>query len=84
MLKLVAGDQAESDDGVLETLRPLRAELESADRMLDENEALAAELPHRERYLRLVSALGRALVRAQTDWLDQVERELGSDREPES
>jgi hypothetical protein len=36
----------------------------------------AEELPHRGRYLALTHDLGRRLVQAQRDWLDEVEREL--------
>lgn len=81
IVKLLAGNHAESDEVLLRSLLPLRAELENAGRLLDENEQLAATLPHRERYLRLVNVLGRAFLQAQSDWLDQVERELGSHRD---
>ena len=37
-----------------------------------------AALPHRERYLRLVHAYGRALLDMHEDWLDEAERELGA------
>ncbi|MGI9657867.1 MAG: PadR family transcriptional regulator [Gaiellaceae bacterium] len=79
IVKLVAGSHAESDQVLWASLEPLRAELESARRILDENEEIAWTLPERERYLKLVTMLGRALVQAQSDWLDEVERELRPD-----
>ena len=39
---------------------------------LNTAEEMAATLPHRERYLRLVHSLGRALIRVHEEWLDEV------------
>jgi hypothetical protein len=41
---------------------------------------MAKTLPHRERYLRLNHRLSRRILRAYLDWLDEVERQLGSAR----
>ena len=46
-------------------------------RLLGESERRATDLPHRESYLLLTQSLGRRLVRAYRDWIDEVERELG-------
>jgi hypothetical protein len=54
-----------------EDIADARANLELAE------EALAA-LPHRERYLHLVHAYGRALLDMHECWLDEAERELGA------
>jgi hypothetical protein len=43
---------------------------------LDAAEELAASIPHRERYLRLVHRYGRALLDVHERWLDETEREL--------
>jgi hypothetical protein len=41
-----------------------------------EAEAIAATLPHRARYLRLVHRLGYLLLDAHDRWLDEIDREL--------
>jgi PadR family transcriptional regulator, regulatory protein AphA len=74
-VKLLAADLAD-DETVLRSLHALRGEIAEAGSRLDAAEATAATLPHRERYLRLVHKLGRRLLRAHQEWLDEVEREL--------
>jgi PadR family transcriptional regulator AphA len=59
------------------SLDGLRAELDEVDRQLDAAEALAASVPHRERWLRLNHALSRRMVAAQREWLAEVDRALG-------
>jgi DNA-binding PadR family transcriptional regulator len=56
----------------------LRAELDDAERRLDEAEAAAAALPHRQRYLLLGSAFMRRIVAAHRALVDDVERELSA------
>lgn len=73
--RVMAGDLV--DDAVLlEGLQSLKAELAELKDNLVEAEAVSATLPHREKYLKLVHALGRRLVDAHEDWLGDVEREL--------
>jgi DNA-binding PadR family transcriptional regulator len=79
IVKLLAADLAE-DRVVLRSLQAMRADIADATARLDVAEAVAATLPHRERYLRLVHGLGRRILQAHLDWLDDVERELGRDR----
>ncbi len=43
---------------------------------LDEAEATASTLPHREKYLMLAHGLSRRMLAAHLEWLDDVEREL--------
>jgi DNA-binding PadR family transcriptional regulator len=76
IVKLLAADLVD-DRVVLESLRAMRSDIADAAARLDVAEAVAATLPHRERYLRLVHRLGRALLDAHLHWLDDVERELG-------
>src|ERR671918_670706 len=76
VVKLLAADLVE-DAVVLESLAAMRADIADAAARLDVAEAVAATLPHRERYLRLVHGLGRRILDAHLDWLDDVERELG-------
>jgi hypothetical protein len=62
---------------VRESVGAIRTEIAERERGLDEADEIAATLPHRERYLRLNSSLSRRILAAFTDWLDEVERELG-------
>ena len=61
---------------MLGSLATLRAELTEQRARFDEAERIAATLPHRARYLRLVHRLGRLLLDAHEQWLDEVEAEL--------
>jgi len=63
-------------DAMLGSLATLRAELAEQRARFDEAERIAATLPHRARYLRLVHRLGRLLLDAHEQWLDEVEAEL--------
>jgi DNA-binding PadR family transcriptional regulator len=75
--RLLAADLA-GDEAVLESLRPLRDQIADLRARLDLGEAMAATLPERERYLLLNHSLARRIVDAHSDWLDEVERMLGS------
>lgn len=61
----------------LESLRPLRDEIADGHAWLDRAEQVARSLPHRERVLMLNHRLARRLLEIHSDWLDEVERELG-------
>jgi DNA-binding PadR family transcriptional regulator len=76
IVKLLAADLGD-DETLLASLRAMRADIADAHASLDVAAEIAGTLPHRERYLRLVHALGRRLLVAHEDWLDDVERELG-------
>ncbi len=80
IVRMLAGDLAESDEALLASLQAMREDIADVTARLDVGEAVAATLPHRERYLRLVHQLGRGLLRAHEEWLDSVERELGGTR----
>jgi hypothetical protein len=73
---VLAGDLVD-DETTLRSLEGLRAELAEISADLDAGETAAEGLPHRARSLRLVHSLGRRLVRAHEEWLEEVERELG-------
>jgi hypothetical protein len=77
MVRVLGADLAD-DETVLRSLSALRADLADLRAGLDTADAVALTLPHRERYLRLVHSLGRALVDVHEEWLDRVERELNS------
>lgn len=75
IVRLMCGDLVDHEV-ILESLRALRPQLEEISAGLAEAERIAAAMPHRERYLRLNHALGRRIVAAHGEWLDEVEREL--------
>ena len=80
IVRMLAGDLAESDEALLASLQAMRDDIADVTARLEVGEAVAATLPHRERYLRLVHQLGRGLLRAHEEWLDSVERELDGTR----
>jgi PadR family transcriptional regulator AphA len=75
--RVLASDLADDPQVVVESLRALRTEIDELERILDEGERRAESLPHRERQLRLIRSLGRKLLAAHVEWIDEVERELG-------
>ncbi len=79
VVRVLAGDIV-GDEAIIASMAGLRADLEELSARLAVAEDVASTLPHRERYLRLVHALGRRLLAAHTEWADEVERELGPKR----
>ena len=75
ILRVLAADLGDEGD-VLASLANLRAEIAAQRAAIGAAEELAATLPHRERYLKLVHRLGRLMLDAHEQWLDEVEREL--------
>jgi DNA-binding PadR family transcriptional regulator len=75
-MRLFAGDMIE-DHEILASLQKLRADIEEMSAVVATNIARAPSLPHRERYMLLQQDLGRRLLGAHAEWLDDVERELG-------
>lgn len=78
--RLFAGDLIE-DAEILASLQKLRSDIAEMTAAVERNIARAPSLPHRSRYLLLQQDLGLRLLRAHSDWLDTVERELGSHAE---
>jgi len=77
VLKVLAGDLVD-DAIVVRSIQGLRAELDDVAAKLEVAVTNVAGLPHRERQLRLVHSLGRRLLQAHLEWVDEVERTLGS------
>jgi DNA-binding PadR family transcriptional regulator len=75
-IKLLAGDEAD-DTAILASLSALREQIAAGLEEMDGLERRSEELPHRERYLRLLADLGRTTFAAQLAWLERVEAELG-------
>ena len=59
-----------------EAVTGLRTEIAELAEQLDEREANAALLPHRQKYLVLVIEFLRSLLKLHLDWIEAVEREL--------
>jgi len=59
-----------------EGLAPLREEIAELEKLLDEAEASAESLPHRQKYLAINNRFLRGLLELHLDLLDEVEREL--------
>ncbi len=66
----------------LDSLGALREEIGEISARLDAAEAVATTIPSRTDYLLLNHGLARRIVQAHADWLDEVERKLGSRRRP--
>jgi len=75
VVRVLAADIV-GDEAILESVRGLREDLAELTVGLDIADEIAPTLPTRERYLRLVHSLGRALLRVHQEWADEVEREL--------
>jgi PadR family transcriptional regulator AphA len=76
IVRVLAGDLGD-DASLIESLEAMRAEIAAARANIDASEEIAATLPHRARYLRLVRDLGRALLDTHEQWLDETQRNLG-------
>jgi len=75
ILRMLAADLV-GEGRVRKSLLPLREEIDDLNGRLDEAERAAASYPHREKYLLLNHSLARAILRAYSRWLDEVERKL--------
>jgi DNA-binding PadR family transcriptional regulator len=76
IVRLLAADIV-GEQPVLDSLRALREEIADISARLDAAEAIATTIPSRERYLLLNHRLARRILQAHSDWLDEIERELG-------
>jgi PadR family transcriptional regulator AphA len=75
--RVLSSDLAQDERVVAKSLGALRDEIAELSAGIDEDERRAALIPHRERQLKLVRSLGRRLLEAHLNWIDEVERELG-------
>ena len=82
--RVLASDLAEDERVVVESLQALRTEIAELAAGIDEGARRASTIQHRERQLRLVRSLGRRLLQAHLDWLDEVESELGAGAGPKA
>lgn len=77
VVRLLAADLV-GEQAVLDSLLALREEIADISARLDGAEVIAATIPGRAPYLLLNHRLARRIVQAHTDWLDEIERELGT------
>jgi DNA-binding PadR family transcriptional regulator len=75
--RVLSSDLAEDERVVAESLSAMREEIAELWAGIDEDERRAPSIPHRERQLKLVRSLGRRLLEAHVEWINEVERELG-------
>ena len=76
-IRLFASDLGDHQT-VLGSLRALRQELPQLEAICNTFEERAQAIPHRTRAIVLELSLVRRLLQAHRDWIDDVERELGS------
>jgi PadR family transcriptional regulator AphA len=76
VMRLLLGGMV-PDSVLLAGLEGLRSDIAEITAELDAADAMAGDVPHRARYLRLNHALARRIVDAHSAWIGQVERELG-------
>jgi DNA-binding PadR family transcriptional regulator len=77
-IRVQASDLVDDQSVVVQSLAHLRDEIAELTAILDESERREPRFPHRERQLRLLHSLGRRILRAHLEWIDEVERELTS------
>jgi DNA-binding PadR family transcriptional regulator len=79
-IRIQASDLAEDPGIVLESFQSLREEIAELSAILDQAELREPQFPHRERQLRLLHSLGRRILQAHLEWIEEVEQELGDRR----
>ena len=79
-IRVQASDLADDPAVVLQSLKPLQDEIAELAALLDEAERREVEFPHRRSQLRLLHSLGRRILRAHLEWIEEVEQELGAHR----
>jgi len=79
-IRVQASDLAESPGVILQSFKSLRDDIAELACILDEAEERERQFPHRRRQLKLLHSLGRRILRAHLDWIEEVEQELGPRR----
>jgi DNA-binding PadR family transcriptional regulator len=83
LLRLLICDLV-GEDVTRKSMITLRTDLADIERRLDDAERTAEELPHRQKYLLIVLGFLRRLLDLHGDLVDQVERELASEKSDRS
>jgi DNA-binding PadR family transcriptional regulator len=76
-IRIQASDLAKDPSVILKSLQPLREEMTELAAALDEFENGEPQSAHRRCQLKLLHSLGRRLLRAHLEWIEEVEQELG-------
>jgi DNA-binding PadR family transcriptional regulator len=76
-IRIQASDLADDPGVVLGSLEALRDEIVELSAILDDSAQREPNFPHRRTQLRLLHSLGRRILSAHLEWLEEVERELG-------
>jgi hypothetical protein len=76
-IRLLAGDLID-DRAIIASLRALREQIDELSVSLAQGVEVAQQVPERARYLILSHSLAKRLLDAHRDWIDDVERELGT------
>jgi DNA-binding PadR family transcriptional regulator len=82
--RILASDLALDEGAVVDSVHALRAEIAELAAGIERDERRAPTIPHRERQLRLVRSLGRKLLNAHLEWIDEVEHELAAQARTDS
>jgi PadR family transcriptional regulator AphA len=77
-IRIQASDLADDRAVVLESVTAMRAEIAELAALLDESTQREPDFPHRRTQLKLLHSLGRRILRAHLEWIEEVEHELGS------
>jgi PadR family transcriptional regulator, regulatory protein AphA len=75
IIRVLAADLV-GEEAVLKSFAGLRQEIADVAARLDVGAAVAETLPHRRKYLAINQRLAERLLKALSDWADDVEREL--------
>jgi DNA-binding PadR family transcriptional regulator len=78
--RVLASDLAADERAVASSVAAMKAEIAELAAGIDEDEQRASSIPHRETQLRLVRSLGRRLLQAHLEWIEEVEAELDRGR----
>jgi len=79
LLRMLIADLV-GEQATRESIAALRDDIADLQARLDESEAAAATLPHRSKYLLIVTGFLRRLLDLHLDYVDEVERELAPRR----
>ena len=82
-IRIQASDLATDLGKVSVSIAAMRVEIDEQLRLLQESERRAPSFPHRQLQLRLLRSLGRRLLQAHLDWIEEVERDLAHAGRPD-
>ena len=80
-IRIQTSDLADDPRVILESFKSLKEEIKELSAIVDESERREPQFPHRRRQLRLLHSLGRRILQAHLDWIEEVEQEFGTANE---